>query len=565
KKKEEGEAEEQRLAAEQMAAEQKKKDAAKAEEKRLAAEQMAAEQKKKDAAAALGRQHRAFEQLSKLPGAVSLNKGLPNLGLGAQETSPVSIGDVAIDELVDFEIALAKPKNSSMELVKSEADGDRSWVIEVTEDSLDEKNVKKTLAEIYFKKGDGETPTSELIIKPASVGVAKSREYKLLLRSALLLFAKEPEGIKKAVADNSETKSGAKKDELPKQKQIQLPKQINLVEATRGQSDSVTIAKNQNTAEIGLGVPQILMSDSGNQTLSIDDLRMEIEVISPCTLGGDKQETSISVTNEMEVGEQPEDRKAYSVPLLKANVSGTKKEVRYVLNLFAQFDKDELGCKMLPELFKFSSLEKKLFYERFDFFVNTFGNNEQFENKKKQQKNRTKVSLNTLLSVKGFVTAGTNIPDVIAKICGVEVRDEVLNELQIKDFDVHLKNIYTEMEQRARRVPKMTQRLQNGKKFGSEIPNPNLPKEQQIAMLSVLQQKFHPLIKRILSVWEGKYDQKMDEWRNSILPLVDKPTTIQVKKIHTEAFHDGEQYEIVLVDENVKPASGQSKRHPDIN
>ena len=109
------------------------------------------------------------------------------------------------------------------------------------------------------------------------------REYKLLLRSALLLFAKEPKGINKAVAGESEEKTEAEEEKSPKRQQIKLPKQINLVEATRGQNDSVKIVNNQNTAEIGLGVPQILMSDSGKPTLSIDDLRINIEVISPCT------------------------------------------------------------------------------------------------------------------------------------------------------------------------------------------------------------------------------------------------------------------------------------------
>ena len=286
KKKDAAAAEKKRVAAEEMAAEQKKKDAAAAEKKRLAAERMAADQEKKDAASAADRQRLAFEQLANLPDAVSLVKGIESTSVSEPQTAPILIGRLAIDHLVDFKLALATPRGAEFKLVESEADGDRSWVIETMVSDLDAGQKQKTLAEIYFKKGDGEAPESELVIEPASAGVAKLREYKLLLRSALLLFAKEPKGINKAVADKSEKKTGAKKDKLPKPKQIKLPKQINLVEATRGQSDSVQIVKNQNTAEVGLGVPPILISDSGKQTLSIDDLNIAIEVVSPCALNG---------------------------------------------------------------------------------------------------------------------------------------------------------------------------------------------------------------------------------------------------------------------------------------
>ena len=119
KKKEEAAAEEKRRDDEQMAAEQKKKEEAEAGGKRRAAEQMAAEKEKKNAAAAADRQRQAFKQLNELPDAVSLNKGMP-ASVGEEITLPVSIGDVAIDELVDFKIALATPKNSGLQLVKSE-------------------------------------------------------------------------------------------------------------------------------------------------------------------------------------------------------------------------------------------------------------------------------------------------------------------------------------------------------------------------------------------------------------------------------------------------------------
>ena len=321
KKAEAAEAEEQRLAAKQMAAEQKKKDAAEAEKKRLVAEEMAAEQKKKDAAAAAGSQDQAFEQLNELPDAVSLVDGIP-VGLGGQKTLPVSIGDVSVDELADFEIALAKPENSGLQIVKSEADGDRSWTIEATvQPGLDEERKKVTLATIYQVGGDGKSTDGELVIKPASPSVADLREYKLLLRSALLLSATNPQ-----------------------QSQERSIKQINLLEATRGQSDSVTMVNNQNTAEIGLGVPPIFTDDLGKQTLSIDDLNIAIEVISPYALDGQKQENTIAVTEEMEEPGQPEGSKRYRIPILESELSN------FSLTLDAQFEKNILAGRLWWDL-----------------------------------------------------------------------------------------------------------------------------------------------------------------------------------------------------------------------
>ena len=320
KKAEAAEAEKKRLAAERMAAEQKKKDAAEAEEKRRAAEQMAAEQKKKGAAAAAERQRQAFEQLNELPDAVSLFDGIP-VGIGGQ-TLPVSIGNVSVDELADFEIALAKPKNSGLQIVKSEADGDRLWIIEaIVNRGLDEEGKKLTLATIYQVEGDGKFTDGELVIKPASPSVADLREYTLLLRSALLLSATNPQ-----------------------QSQERSIKQINLLEATRGQSDSVTMVNNQNTAEIGLGVPPILASDSGKQTLSIDDLKMDIEVVSPCAPDGQAQETTIAVTEEMEEPGQPEGSKRYRIPILVSEL------IDFPLTLDAQFEKNILGSRLLWEV-----------------------------------------------------------------------------------------------------------------------------------------------------------------------------------------------------------------------
>ena len=55
----------------------------------------------------------------------------------------------------------------------------------------------------------------------------------------------------------------------------------------------------------------------------------------------------------------------------------------------------------------------------------------------------------------------------------------------------------------------------------------------------------------------------MDEQREKLKPLLTMQTKIQVKKIHTDAWHDGKRYEIVLVDENAEPLSerGQGKQN----
>ena len=539
---------------------QKKKDVAEAKKKRLAAEQMAAEQKKKDAAAALGRQHRAFKQLSELPDAVSLNKGLPNLGLGAQETSPVAIGDVAIDELVDFEIALAKPKNSRMELVKSEADGDRSWVIEVTEDySLDKKNVKKTLAEIYFKKGDGGTPTSELIIKPASVGVAKSREYKLLLRSALLLFAKEPKGINKAVAGKDEKNSGAEKDKLPKQTQIKLPKQINLVEATRGQSDSVKIVKNQNTAEIGLGVPPVLIDEVGKQTLRIDDLNIAIEVVSPCALNGQKGETTTAVTEKLEVSGQPDGDKRYHVPIFGDDL------IRFFLMLDAQFEKNMLGVRLQWEVNQKPSVEQLARLNDLYRSVLLAKDEKEFKKAKTQQIKKFEIVFNKLCFFGKYPKSALKSPGAFSNYVQEQLSDvdrkvikQIVEERHAGSLDQLSKKVAKEVDSALKLVKRDMQAPDMAIGITKPVPEAIYRRNCIDEAQKVMGREFTKFIKRLFEVCKDKFEKDMGQQREKLKPLFEMQTKIQVKKIHTEAIHDGEKYEIVLVDENATQSPGKS-------
>ena len=192
-KKKEALVNEKRFPAEQIAAEQKKKDGAEAERKRRAAEKMAAEQKKKDLVAVAERQRQAFNQLIELPDAVSLVDGIP-VSLGEQKTLPVSIGNVAVDELVDFDLALAAPKDSQLKLIENESGESRSWCIKVTAKAdLDGKERKVNLATIYQVEGDGEAAQDDLVIEPTSLGVADMRERQLLSRSALLFSATNPQ------------------------------------------------------------------------------------------------------------------------------------------------------------------------------------------------------------------------------------------------------------------------------------------------------------------------------------------------------------------------------------
>ncbi len=548
-------AEEKQRAAEQMAAEQKKKDAAEAEEKRLAAEQMAAEKKKIAAAAATDRQRQAFKQLSELPDAVSLNQGIP-VGLDDQKTVSVPIGHVAIDELTDFEIALAKPKNSSMELVKSEADGDRSWVIEVTEDTLDKKNVKKTLAKIYFKKGDGETSTSELVIKPVSVGVAKLPEYKLLLRSALLLFAKEPKGINKAVANKGEKTPGAKKDKSPK------PKQINLVEATRGQSDSVKIIINQNTTKIGLGVPRILISDSGKQTLSIDDLNIAIEVVSPCALNGQKGETTTAVTEKLEVSDHPDGDKRYQVPIFENDL------IRFFLTLDAQFEKNILGGRLLWKPNQKLSPEQLTRLNNIYKSVLLVSDDKKFELAKTRQIANWNSVFVKLCDYEKYPEAAKVSPQGFStyvqqqlSFVDQDVVNRVVKEREAENVNKLLVRVADDVARAKKRVETKYPLLSGaGQQTGIMLnkPSQQINSERNTRAAEAMKKSFIGFIERLFHVCKEEYNKTMDEQREKLEPLLTMQTKIQVKKIHTEAWHGDKRHEIVLVDENAKPASGQS-------
>jgi hypothetical protein len=543
-KAEAAEAEKKRLAAEQMAAEQKKKDAAEAEEQRRAAEQMAAEQKKKDAAAAADRQRQAFEQLNELPDAVSLVDGIP-IGIGGQKTLPVSIGNVSVDDLAGFEIALAKPENSGLQIVKSEADGDRSWTIEATvKRGLDEEGKKVTLATIYQVEGDGESTDGELVIKPASPSVADLKEYTLLLRSALLLSATSPQ-----------------------QSQERIVKQINLVEATRGQSDSVTMVKNQNTTEIGLGVPSIFTSDSGKKALGINDLNIAIEVVSPCALDGQIQETTIAVTEEMEEPGQSEGSKRYHVPIYENDL------IQFYLVLDAQFEKNILGGRLLQEVDPKLPPDRVAALNDIHRSVLLLSDDKKFEQAKKKQIYIWKRVFEKLCDYASYPAWSTASGQEFSKyvqqqlfFADQDVLKQVLKERDVGSIDALLQGVAAEISRAIKMVPKTYPALLGaGRPTGVTIRKQadQLNRDQNAAAQEAMQKSFRGFIKRLFEVCVEEYNKTMDEQREKVKTLVEMQTKIQVKNIYTDAFHDGERYEIVLVDENAKPAgnSGHGKQN----
>ena len=80
--------------------------------------------------------------------------------------------------------------------------------------------------------------------------------------------------------------------------------------------------------------------------------------------------------------------------------------------------------------------------------------------------------------------------------------------------------------------------------------------EWAAAAQEAMKTSFIGFIERLFKVCVEKYNKTMDEQREKLKPLRTIQTKIQVKKIHTEAWHGDKRYEIVLVDENAK-SSGE--------
>ena len=99
--------------------------------------------------------------------------------------------------------------------------------------------------------------------------------------------------------------------------------------------------------------------------------------------------------------------------------------------------------------------------------------------------------------------------------------------------------------------------------FRKRKQSQQLNREWNFAAAEAMKKSFIGFIERLYEVCVEEYNKNMDEQREKLKPLLTMQTKIQVKKIHTDAWHDGKRYEIVLVDENAEPLSerGQGKQN----
>ena len=524
-KAEAAEAEKKRFGAEQMAAEQKKKDAAEAEKKRRAAEEMAAEQKKKDAAAAAGSQDQAFEQLNELPDSVSLVDGIP-VGLGGQKTLPVSISNVSVDELADFEIALATPRNSGLQIVKSEADGDRSWTIEATvKRGLDEEGKKVTLATVYQVEGDGESTDGELVIKPASPSVADLREYKLLLRSALLLSATRPEDLDEHVS-----------------------RQINLIRPGRAESGVVSLGEKKKI-QLVFGVPAVLWQvDSTNEALGFDELGFTIEVVSPYALEGRVEETLISLPQEMSQRDARTGSLIYDVPLLQTNLITCSVDIMLVPDLGKG-----LTAGVIWETHAGQQMQVGIRQALIE-------DDEDFRRAKENSRNQ----LNEICEKICNINRCTVHEDVWKQQIEKEIRSSLGDPFLRQYFANQPIPLAILLDRTAQRVVNEFDKI----KFLGIFDELGDLQRQQLALKNCQMwwpASFSQPIQQLFGAGWQEYKQLVNAQRELLRPLVHAGVTVRIQKMWSTAIDSrtGTEYEIVLVDEHAKPAgnSGHGKQN----
>ncbi|MGI9459731.1 MAG: cell envelope integrity protein TolA [Pirellulales bacterium] len=519
-KAEAAEAEKKRLAAEQMAAEQKKKDAAEAEEQRRAAEQMAAEQKKKDAAAATDRQRQAFEQLNELPDAVSLVDGSP-VGLGGQKTLPVSIGNVSVDDLAEFEIALAKPENSGLQIVKSEADGDRSWTIEATvKRGLDEEGKKVTLATVYQVEGDGESTNDELVIKPASPSVADLREYKLLLRSALLLSATSPQDL----------------DE-------HFSRQVNLIPPGRAESGVVSLGEKKKI-QLEFGVPAVLwQGDSTNEALGFDALGFIIEVVSPCALEGRVEETLISLPQEMSQRDARTGSLIYDVPLLQTNLITCSVDIMLVPDLGKG-----LTAGVIWETHSGQQMQVGIRQALIE-------DDEDFRRAKEKSRNQ----LNEICIKICDISRCTVHEDVWKKQIEKEIRSSLGDPFLRQYFANQPTALSILLDRTAQKFVNEFDAIKL-LDFFNELGDVQRQQRTLENCRTWWPARFSQPMQQLF--WAGwqEYEQSVNAQRELLRPLVHDGVTVRIKKMWSTVVDSrtGTEYEIVLVDENAKPGGNSS-------
>ena len=121
--------------------------------------------------------------------------------------------------------------------------------------------------------------------------------------------------------------------------------------------------------------------------------------------------------------------------------------------------------------------------------------------------------------------------------------------------------VANDVKRAKQRVPLTTQPVTAaGQPAGFEVRKSGqlLNKEWNVAAAEAMKKSFIGFIERLFTVCIEEYNKNMDEQRAKLKPLFEVQTKIQVKKIYTEALHDSEQYEIVLVDENATQSPGKS-------
>ena len=147
-----------------------------------------------------------------------------------------------------------------------------------------------------------------------------------------------------------------------------------------------------------------------------------------------------------------------------------------------------------------------------------------------------------------------------------DVVNRVVKEREVGSIDELLQGVAEEISKSINKVATTYQPTTlSGRPAGVVIKKPSqqLKRERNAAAKQAMERSFTGFLQRLFEGVKEKYNKTMDERREELMPLLTMQTKIQVKKIYTDAFHNGDRYEIVLVDENAKPAgnSGQGKQN----
>ena len=147
-----------------------------------------------------------------------------------------------------------------------------------------------------------------------------------------------------------------------------------------------------------------------------------------------------------------------------------------------------------------------------------------------------------------------------------DVLQQVLQEFNERSADDLLLKVAAKISGALESVPTTFQRKNP---MGQKLGPPMTKTTQQLqtdwtrAGQQVFDSSYKPFLNKLFIVHLAKYSKTMDGAWAKLKPLGQTLTKIHVKKIQTDAWHDGKRYEIVLVDENAEPFvdSGQRKQN----